>query len=329
MNSRPSEFKLIKKYFSPLAGEGSFGFNDDAAEIIPSPNKSLVITQDSLAEGVHFFSDDAPALIAKKALRVNLSDLAAKGAKAKYISLSLGLGKEWNENWVAQFAKGLGEDLKHFDVELTGGDTFMTGGGFILSITAIGEINKGSYVSRLGAKKGDLVYATGTIGDAALGLFTRQELIANIKSDDQDFLTKRYLLPEPRIEAARIINKYASSSMDLSDGFVGDLEKLCKASGVGALINLEEIPFSNAAGSVFQHDSKWLKSALTGGDDYEILFTTAPHNQQQVETELLNIQCGASLVGSIIESKNVSVMDGDGKAMTFDKTSYDHAGAKS
>ncbi len=193
MNSRKnnikiSEFSLIKKYFAPFAGEGTFDLQDDAAEIIPSDGSSLVITQDAISEGIHFFKDDAPSLIAKKALRVNLSDLAAKGATPKYISLALGLGNTWSEEWVKEFAKGLQEDCSEYGIRLTGGDTFRTGGGFVISITAIGEIPLGGYVSRLGANPEEILYVTGTIGDSALGLLARQIKFDCLSEEENKYL---------------------------------------------------------------------------------------------------------------------------------------------
>ncbi len=334
MNSRPnktriSESSLIKKYFAPFANEGAFELRDDAAEIKPEPDKSYVITQDAIAEGVHFFSDDAANLIAKKALRVNLSDIAAKGASPKYISLALGLGSNWDENWVAEFANGLHQDCDHYNVELTGGDTFCTGGGFVISITKIGEISKQNYVSRLGAEPGDVIYVTGTIGDSALGLLARQYKLNALEEQNKEYLINRYLLPQPRVELADVICHYATASMDVSDGFVGDLQKLCEASGVSAEVDSSKIPLSKPAKSVIQSESNSLKTALTGGDDYEILFTVKPDQCALLEKSCKAMPFLVTRVGEISSGQGVKVFDTSGKVIEFAQSSYDHSGEMS
>lgn len=327
MNSRPGEFELISKHFAPLAGKGSFGFRDDASEITPKSGNSLVITQDSIAEGVHFFGDDDPALIARKALRVNISDIAAKGASPRYFSLSLGLGKSWNEAWIEKFAKGLKQEIRDYNLDFTGGDTFSTGAGFVISLTMIGETPQGDYVSRLGAGVDDLIYVSGTIGDGALGLLARQGKLTAIDKDDIDFLLDRYLVPRPRVELSQLLRMNASSAMDISDGLIGDMEKLCSASGVGAQLDLAAIPLSRSAKNVIEHDSDYMKLALTGGDDYEILFTIPPEHQKSTEDALSLLDCGATLIGQITSASGVRVLSPEGKTVSFEKTGYDHSGA--
>ncbi len=331
MNSRKnnyqlSEFLLIKKYFAPFAGEGAFNLSDDAAEIIPTESMSLVITQDAVAEGIHFFPDDPPQLIAKKALRVNLSDLAAKGADPKYISLSLGLGSNWNEAWISDFAEGLAEDCKAYGIQLTGGDTFRTGGGFVISITAIGELPQGTYTSRLGAAPHEYLYVTGTVGDGALGLMARQARFEGLSVGENEFLIDRYLVPNPRIELANILQCFATASMDISDGLVGDLEKLCEASGVAAEVKSSKIPLSTAVQKQITSESNYLQTALTGGDDYEILFTVKPENCDALERALSTLPFPVTQIGEIISGQGVKVFDTDGQVIEFDQTSYDHSG---
>ena len=331
MNSRQtkskiSEFSLIKKYFAPLAGEGSFNLEDDAAQITPSEGMSFVITQDAIAEGIHFFSDDPPELIAKKALRVNISDLTAKGALPKYISLALGLGSTWDEAWVAGFAQGLEEELEYYGVELTGGDTFRTGGGFIISITAIGEVPKGNYISRLGAKDGDVIYVTGTIGDAALGLLARQGRLNNLSKENSNFLIDQYLLPNPLDGLQKLFWEFATASMDISDGLVGDMEKLCKASGVGAELQIESIPLSTVAQSAILLEPKLLETALTGGDDYQTLFTVVEERQPEFHNLIKNFEGKITRIGTIKSGQSVKVFDTSGQVVEFKKTAYDHSG---
>jgi len=321
-----NEFELIEKYFAPLAGEGSFDLKDDAALLTSSPGHEFVITQDAIAEGTHFFGDDPPDLIAKKALRVNLSDLIAKGAEPKAISLALGLGAACDEKWVSKFASGLVEDLKYFRIGLSGGDTFKSGSGTVISITAIGEVPEGKYVSRLGADIGDAIFVTGTIGDAALGLLERMRKLSPLSKFHSFFLEERYLLPQPRVECAGLVREFASASMDISDGLVGDLEKLCSASGVGAEVLAEQVPLSDSAQEVIKHESKYLKTALTGGDDYEILLTVP---QTRVTNFIEHAQVneyGITRIGKIISGEGVKVFDNSGEAMEFEQTSYVHSG---
>jgi len=214
---RPNEFELIARYFAPLAGEGAFGLQDDAAMLDIPPEKKLVVTQDALAAGVHFFADDLPRLlprlIAKKALRVNISDLVAKGAKPFAYSLALGLADDWSEKWIAAFAKGLAEDQAGFDMILTGGDTYRAPGATTVSITAFGLVDEDKYVSRLGAREGDGLFVTGTMGNAALGLILRQKGIDGrlLGKHEQNFLLDSYLLPQPTSMLADIIGEHASS----------------------------------------------------------------------------------------------------------------------
>ncbi|MEM9277685.1 MAG: thiamine-phosphate kinase [Pseudomonadota bacterium] len=323
--ARPGEFEIIEEFFAPLAGEGSFGFKDDAAKVTPAPGHILVVTQDAIAEGIHFFPDDLPDLIAKKALRVNLSDLAAKGATPKCFSLALGLGEQWSAEWVSAFARGLGEDCQHFDIALNGGDTFKTGGGFVISITAIGEMPEGEYVSRLGANVDDALFVTGTIGDGALGLLARQNSLNHLGQEHADYLTDRYLLPRPRTGVASVIRRFASAAMDISDGLVGDLEKLCAASGVSANVELPEIPLSTAVEVCISHESEYLKNALTGGDDYEILLTVPQDKLPGFETATADLNFPVTRIGTISQGAGVTVFDKDGSIIEFEKTSYDHS----
>ena len=326
MNSRPSEFSIIKKYFAPFASKGAFEFRDDAAEITPREGTSFVITQDAIAEGVHFFPDDPPASIAKKALRVNLSDLAAKAATPKYISLALGLGKTWNEEWIADFAKGLNDDCETYDIELTGGDTFSTGAGFVISITAIGEVPTGNYVSRLNARTRDALFVTGFVGDAALGLLAHEKKLSGLGDDDNSYLIDRYLLPQPRLGVAGIIMKFATASMDISDGLIGDLEKLCQASNIGAELQIQNIPLSRAAMNAITLESNLMETALTGGDDYEILFTVAEEKLVEFEDSIKGFEGQITRIGTINSGQDVKVFDSHGKLIEFEKKSYDHSG---
>src|SRR5882757_7287154 len=243
------EDSLIARYFRPIATDpGAFKLDDDAAALTPSGD-DIVVTTDAIVEGVHFLADDPPATLARKALRVNLSDLAAKGAAPAGFVLTLAL-RGVEETWLKPFAQALGEDAAQFGCPLLGGDTVSTPGPLMISITAFGRAPQGRMVHRSGAKPGDRVIVTGTIGDAALGLAVLkggqvQAAISDIAA--RDLLIGRYRVPQPRTALAAIVRDHASAAMDVSDGLAGDLTKLCGVSGVSAVIDLESIPLSDAA----------------------------------------------------------------------------------
>ena len=275
MPGRYSEDELIAKLFAPLAGAAALGLKDDAA-LLPPQGAPLAITADMLVAGVHFFPDDPPALIAKKALRVNLSDLAAKAATPCGFLLSIALPPDWTNDWLAAFAEGLGEDARAFHAPLLGGDTTATPGPLTIAITAFGSAPR--FVSRAGARPGDGVYVSGAIGDAALGLRLRQDptLGAALSTVERDALLNRYLLPNPRLDLVETLRAGASAAMDVSDGLAGDLAKLTRASGVSAQVEVAHVPLSAAGQVLIAHRPALLETALTGGDDYEILFTAGP-----------------------------------------------------
>ncbi len=234
----------------------------------------IVVTTDAIVEGVHFLSDDPPDSVARKALRVNLSDLAAKGATPAGFVLTLAL-RAADEAWLTPFARGLGEDAGLFGCPLLGGDTVSTPGPLMISITAFGRVPAGKMVHRSGAKPGDRVVVTGTIGDAALGLdILRGGAATTALADDavsKQMLVARYRLPQPRNALAMAIRDHASAAMDVSDGLAGDLAKLCAASGVSAVVDAPSIPLSAAAAALLARGAVGIESIVSGGDDYEIL----------------------------------------------------------
>ena len=280
MTGLPSEDDLIARHFVPLAGPAGLGLRDDAA-LVPLPEgHDLVITKDALVAGTHFFPDDSPDLVARKALRVNLSDLAAKGAEPLGYLLALALPGTTTDEELAGFAAGLRVDGDAFGLPLLGGDTVRTPGPLMLSVTALGSVPRGRMVRRTGVRAGDMLFVTGTIGDAALGLRARlapdRPGFRALDNASRRHLLDRYLLPRPRNALAPILREVASGGMDVSDGFVGDLRKMLRVSGVTAEINVDDVPLSPAARAVIGVEPALRATALSGGDDYELLVAVSP-----------------------------------------------------
>src|SRR5262245_57496657 len=245
---RLSEFAMIAKLLAPLSANdpGAFGLTDDAA-ILSVPNgQDLVVTKDMLVEGVHFLHDDPPDLIARKALRVNLSDLAAKGAQPRTYLLGLSLASWIGDEWLARFAAGLAEDQRRFSVSLSGGDTTVTSGPLMVSITAFGTVPQGRMIRRKGARPRDAVFVSGTIGDAGAALAVLKGEGIGLSDFDRSALISRYQLPEPRIALGQLLLGVASAALDVSDGLLGDLEHIAKVSDVRIAIDAAKIPVSAA-----------------------------------------------------------------------------------
>src|SRR5260370_24504215 len=274
--AQSGEERLIARYFAPLAKHpGALGLTDDAAAITPPAGCDLVLKTDGIVGGVHFFPDDPPDMVAKKALRVNLSDLAAKGATPLGFLLTLALPEEVGDAWLAPFARGLGADAPAFGCPVLGGDTDRTGGPITISIAVIGAVPQGRMVRRAGAQAGDRVLVTGTIGDAALGLRLRRDTSAaqrwGLTPEQRNQLEARCLVPEPRTAIAEILRAHASAAMDVSDGLAGDFGKLCRASSVAAEIAVARVPLSDGARAALAEEPALIETILTGGDDYEVV----------------------------------------------------------
>ena len=330
MTDRPSEDDLIARYFAPLAGEGGLGLRDDAARIAPPAGCEIVLTVDGLVAGVHFFPGDPPETIARKALRVNLSDLAAKGATPLGFLLTLALPRDWTPDWLESFAKGIGEDSAAFGCPLLGGDTVSTPGPLTLSITALGSVPEGRMVPRDGARAGDALYVSGTIGDAALGLTVRTAgLQARSEPEgsrsSEAFLLDRYLVPQPRVALAPALRDFASGAMDVSDGLVGDLTKMLRVSAASAETEIARIPLSAAAGELISSNPELLATALTGGDDYEILASVPANRAADFEAAAATAGVPVTCIGRVYAGQGAPVFrDSHGAPMTFSRGSYSH-----
>ncbi len=307
------EFSRIAKYFAPLAGEEGRGLTDDAAVLAPPPGRELVLTVDQMLEDVHFLPGDDPALIARKLLRRNLSDLAAMGAVPLGYLLTIALPDGVGENWLAGFSQGLAQDQKIFNIKLFGGDSSSSRGKISLSATLIGHVAPGAALSRNGARAGDGIWVSGTIGDAALGLQARLGRLA----DPSGFLTARSLLPEPRVGLA--LAGVVSAAIDVSDGLVQDLGHMCKGAGLSAVIRAGLVPVSLAAAACGEAA---LEARLTGGDDYELLLAVPPG-----QGEALKAACGdlrVTKIGMFQAGNGVHVLNDSGAMMQFTKPGWRH-----
>lgn len=323
---RPGEDSLIERFFAPVAGEGGLGLKDDAALLSPTPGHDLVLTADALVEGVHFLPEDPPASIARKALGVNVSDLAAKGADPAGFLLSLALPEGWTEEWLSGFAEGLGQASRDFSCPLLGGDTVKAKGGLTLSITALGEVPAGRMVRRTSAQPGDAICVTGTIGDAALGLRLRSspDWAAALSPEDRDHLADRYLHPQPRFRFAPALRAHAGAAMDVSDGLAGDLAKMMRASGTSAIVQSGQVPLSPAARKAVQASPELLDLVLTGGDDYEILCAIPQGNLALLVKEAERIGINLSVIGQVVAGHDLPVFRMHDFERRYDVGSYSH-----
>lgn len=323
-----AEERLIARYFRPLATHpGALGLGDDAAVLAPPPGCDLVLTTDGVIAGVHFFPDDPPESVGRKVLRMNLSDLAAKGAKPMGFLIAVALPAGIEETWLAAFTAGLGEDARFYQCPLLGGDTDRTPGPISLSVAAFGTVPRGKMVRRSTARAGDRVVVTGTIGDAALGVLLRRDpgLARRLQLPDAmcAHLRQRYLLPQPRNAVAEAVLQCASAAMDVSDGLAGDLAKLCRASSVGAEIEVGRVPLSDAARVLVAADPALLETALTGGDDYEILLTLAPEKLAIFRGAAERAGVPLAEIGRIAGGQGTRFVR-DGETLSFARPSYSH-----
>jgi thiamine-monophosphate kinase len=323
------EDRLIARYFKPIARHpGALGLIDDAAIFSPPAGQELVLTADVVVAGMHFFPDDPPEAVARKALRVNLSDLAAKGAKPAGFLLSIALPKAIDPGWLKAFAQGLSADARRYDCPLFGGDTVATPGPITISVTAFGTLPKGTMVQRSGARAGDRIVVTGTIGDAALGLRLRNDTGDptrwRLDQKMQRHFANRYLVPEPRNVLAEGLRGHASAGMDVSDGLAGDLSKLCRASGVAAEIEVSRVPLSKAAQAALAAEPELIETILTGGDDFEIVATVPAGALGSLQRAARAARVPLTEIGRIATGQGIRFVTADGKALRFARASFSH-----
>jgi thiamine-monophosphate kinase len=324
------EFEIIARYFAPLATDASaLSLRDDAAVLRPPEGQELVISCDTIIEGVHFLSGDPPQSLGHKALAVNLSDLAGKGARPYVYLLALSLpAKEHNSAWLESFAAGLAALQEISGIALAGGDTTRTPGPLSVTITALGLVPHGHAALRHGAKRGDLLYVTGTIGDAFLGLrLLKEAKLAGqfgLSQEDVGFLVGRYREPKPRNALAIPLRNFASAAIDVSDGLIADVGKLAAVSHVGAAVEASRVPLSPPARKALEREPHLLEALLTGGDDYEIVAAVPEVNAAAFEADAAGKGEIVTLIGRIEDRDGVRVLGEEGRVLKLSRKGFAH-----
>jgi thiamine-monophosphate kinase len=322
---RPDELSIIDHHFRPLAGEGAFRLLDDAGRLSLSPDWDVVVTTDMIAAGVHFLPDDPPETISGKALRVNLSDLAAKGARPLAYTLALGVSPELGDRWFAAFADGLRRDHERFGISLLGGDTISLPEGLAISITAFGLAPKGRMVHRFGGSAGDALYVSGVIGAGTAGLAVLKKTTGpwdDLPPERRAELVRRFRLPEPRVPLAAALADFATATIDVSDGLVGDCDKLAVASRCSAEILVETVPFPSGLNVL--HDEHLLARLLTGGDDYEVLAAVPRENETGFRRAAHAANVPVTRIGMLTPGSAETEVLLNGQPLTLSRRAYVH-----
>lgn len=328
--NRPGEFEIIRRYFRPLALDpGALGLGDDAAVMTPPPGRDLVLTTDTMVSGVHFLAEETPGRVARRLLRVNLSDLAAMGARPLGYLLNTAFPDATEEAWIAAFAAGLAEDQSRYTIALLGGDTVATPGPLTLTVTALGLVASGRALRRAGAGAGDDVHVTGTIGDAALGLQVLRGGLTGLLAAERRALSQRFSLPEPRLGVGQALieaaaGPLATAAADVSDGLVADLGHICDASGLAATIEAARVPLSPAASAAFAADPALLATLLAGGDDYELVLTAAPEARAALAAIAAGTGVPITRIGRMTAGAGVRVVDRAGQAVPLRHAGFEH-----
>ncbi|MBV9784951.1 MAG: thiamine-phosphate kinase [Acidisphaera sp.] len=311
----PREFALIARHFRPLAGPGALDLEDDAAVLAPPTGRELVLAADAMVEGVHFLPGEAADLVGRKLLRVNLSDLAAMGATPLSYLMTLAAPADTPDTWFADFAAGLGQDQARYGIGLLGGDTTSTPGPLCLSLTILGHVAPGAAIRRRGARPGDAIWVTGTIGDGVLGLYALQGRL----DDPSGVLAARYRLPEPRLGLN--LAGIASAAMDISDGLVQEVQHLCRAGGLGAQIDAQAVPLSEAARAA---GPQYLAACLSGGDDYELVMAVPPEREPALLAAGGAAGIALTRIGRFVPGADVSVRDAQGSPVELAVAGWSH-----
>lgn len=317
------EFELIRSVFRPLAAgqPGALNLTDDAACLTSPPGHDIVLTADAIVAGVHFLPEDPAEDVGVKLLGVNLSDLAAMGADPLGYLITTNWSKPIDAEWIEAFAKGLGTSQSEHGIGLLGGDTVSSRGPMTLSLTAVGAVPHGQALKRSGARHGDVIYVSGTIGDAALGLaLLKGEIEA--AAGRREFLIERYRRPRPRLSLGRALRGLATACIDVSDGLLADLGHILETSSVGADIELTAVPLSAGdAGEIGVADRI---DAVTGGDDYELLFTVPPSQAQSVAQAAMASGVPITAIGKITTGTGATLHDANGKVISARRAGFQH-----
>jgi len=323
---KTGEFERIARLFAPLAADfpGALGLTDDAALIRPADGCDLVVTTDTIVSGVHYIGDEPPGLVARKLLRVNLSDLASMGAVPRAYTLNIALPSSLEDDWLEAFVEGLAADQKEFGISLAGGDSVSTPGPVTLTVTAFGDVPSGKALRRSGAQPGDTIYVTGTVGDGAIGLRVRKGGLGALAPEHRDFLTDRYALPHPRVACGPRLIGIAHAAVDVSDGLVADLAHVADTSGVAAVVEAASVPLSSAAAAALEQDPDQRDAVLSGGDDYELLFTAPAGAAAAVAALAAELGLAITAIGRIDSGQGVRVRDAGGNDIPLVSRGFVH-----
>jgi thiamine-monophosphate kinase len=315
------EFEFIAHRLRPLAtgAPGALELLDDAALLDPVEGTQLVLTKDAMVAGVHFLEDDPAGQIAQKLLRVNLSDLAAMGAEPIGYLLALARPKAIDDDWLGAFCAGLAADNAEFGVSVLGGDTVSTPGPLTMSLTAIGQLPNGTALLRSGARSGDDIWVSGTLGDAALGLAVLQGVL-DIPGPARTHLIERYRVPRPRLALGQVLRNLAHAAIDISDGLAADLGHVLEASGAGAMVRADLLPLSGEAADL----PGVQEAALSGGDDYELLFTAPSRRRTEIEALSRRLDLPLTRIGEIRGQPGLQVVDAAGAQVHVERTGWRH-----
>jgi thiamine-monophosphate kinase len=323
---RRGEFQLIAELFAPLArgATGAFGLKDDAATIDVAVDRELVATADALVESVHFLRSDPPASIAKKALRVNLSDLAAKGAEPEAYMLVLSLAPWIKDDWLTRFTGGLASDQSEFGITLIGGDTTATPGPLTIGVTAFGTVPRGHMLRRAGARPGDAVFVSGTIGDSGGGLAILHGDGNSLSSEMRDALVSRYRVPQPRTRLGPRLTHLATSALDVSDGLLADLNHIAEVSGTRIVVEGQQVPLSAPLRALWGSDVDAIVRAASSGDDYEIAFTAPWSEKGAINAAAQAAGVEVCEIGHVEEGEGVALLGLDGRPVTLGRLGFTH-----
>ena len=330
------EEAIIQEYLAPLAAgyPGALGLKDDCATITPTPGCDLVVKTDPVASGIHFLEDDPPADIGWKALAVNVSDLAAKGAAPRAYLMALSFPEPPTRAWMAEFARGLGDAQAAFGMHLIGGDTDRRPGPITVSITVFGEVPTGRMVRRGAARAGDALFVTGSLGQAALGLAMLRDrglgMTWGLGEAEIAAAIRRYRRPQPRLAVRQVLLDHARAAMDLSDGLAKDLGRMCRASGCGAQVYIEQVPREAAARAAIAFDRSRWSDVVAAGDDYELLVAVAPEKADAFDAAANQAgRCArepfaVTRIGDLTASDAIRFLDSDGKSLQLERSGWDH-----